>query len=420
MKKYIYGIFIVIATTSIFYSCSKSADTAAGSGYTYSTTSNVGDYAEWTYSGTTISVKWSKISSTGAVSGVMNVSASCGSEDATYAYRTCTVSSASCSSGSCGTLPTNGSTFNMLEVPGVALFVHTGSGSTAQLHTGFLLDSNGCNVNVSGDYTYMHVGVGKEEIFGLYRTDSTFNSVTHAEFGFLNTTSSTTNPTIKYTTAGGTGNGIESLGGSTCSSGVRTRTLSTNTIRSMMTASGLFILDLPSGQGGLVSFKTTNAATLADLANKNLKGITFPDNGSPQTVAITSGAVSGSSVSFTGTMSGGSLGVTSANITALSNTTNTATAPAYPNFTSIGSGTYSNNSLSSTYANPSTIPGLFRVEGSFADTGRLVIAFMKVNGKILGFGAVYNYRTAGTIPTTGITYSTNGMYNSGNFILFEK
>jgi hypothetical protein len=69
------------------------------------------------------------------------------------------------------------------------------------------------------------------------------------------------------------------LTGSGCDDGARTRTLSGGaTVRLAASSSGALIADLPSGQGGIVAFKTTNAATLADFAGKSFGGISFSDN----------------------------------------------------------------------------------------------------------------------------------------------
>jgi hypothetical protein len=391
------------------------------SGSVYSTTSNVGDYAEWSFASGVLTTLWYKVSSAGAVDGVISLTANCGAEDGTYAFRTCTIATASCQQGTCGTLPSVGvDTFKMLEVTGVALFVKTGNGVGSQLHVGVLRDNSGCSANVAGDYVYIKTNVANRDLFGMYRTDSALNVINHSDFGFSNPGSAAATPTLTYNTQGGTGAGNDTLVGSACSSGVRTRTLSGATLRSMMTSGGLFILDLPSGQGGLVSYKTTSAATLADLASKNFKGISFPDNGTEQAVQITTSAVVGSAVAFTGGTSGGPIGITSANFKALSNTTNTATAPAFPDFTAAVTN-YSNNiTLQPTYSTVAAIPGLFRIEGTYSDTGRVIVAFMNSGGKTIGFGAVYNYRTAGMSKPDGSTYSSNGIYNTGNFLLFEK
>jgi hypothetical protein len=300
----------------------------------------------------------------------------------------------------------------MMEAPGVALFVHTGSGSSAQLHVGFLKDDTACTQDVSGDYTMIYTGLGLTDSFGVYRSDSNFINVLHADFGF-DSAGATVTPNVVYNT----GSESEMLGDGGCVHGVRTRTDGIGgQIRSMMTASGLFILDLPSGQGGLVSFKTSIAAGLADFERKTLTGISFPDNDVAEPIRAEFGAVSGSQIDVDVTFGGG--GVSTFNLKALS-TAATVTSPSYPDFTATPAG-YGASVLSATYANPGTIPGLFKID-SLTDTGRIVLAAMRFSGKVIFVGMVYNYRTTADInPSTGTNFVASGLYNTGNFLLFER
>ncbi len=433
-------IFLLVigfaAGIMFFNSCSATSTDSAGAGantsrtsgtFTYSTTSNVGDYAEWTFDGTTITATWQVINSTGGVDMTFNVNATCGTFNSTYGYYTCAVNSgSSCTDGlvSCSGSPSG--SFEMMEVPDTAIFVHT-SGGGDQLHVGILKDANACSANVAGDYVYVRTDMGGNELFGAYNTDSNFINVVHADFEMINTTSSTTDPTLNYRTTDGatvSGDGTLAFGNSGCTGGVRTRTHSGGTLRAMLTTSGLFILDLPSGQGGLVSFKTANAAALSDLANKTFGGISFPDNGSPQPLRVVTGASSGGAVTITSGDSGGNP-ISGADLRALSNATSALTAPAFPNFAGVpvaGPHAYSLNSLSGnpSFATPSAFPGMFRVDGSMGgDTGRVMLAAAKLNNKVVGFGFTYNFRANGATNPKGGTYSA-GVYNTGNFIIFER
>jgi len=403
-----FGALMLVSILVLVRCGSDSATTS----YVYSSTSQRGDFAEWTVSGSTLTVVWQATDSSGNITKTFNVTATCGAADATYGYKSCTVSSASCTNGTqtCGASDTPSGTFRVFEIPGLALMVHTGdTGSSRQLHIGMLKDTS-CG-SAAGDYTFMHIGVSQTDLFGLYRADATFNSVTHADFK-MSSAGSTTTPSIAYSTGSGTGNGVETLTGSDCVSGVRTRVVGGNTIRSMVTPAGLYILDLPAGSGGLVAFKTSLAAGISDLASKNFGGVSFPDNSTPDLIAATTGAVSGTSVSITSLsfLSGGSAGSGMA-FKPATDTSSSASSPSYPNFTSSVAAYTSNNSLASTYATPSAIPGLFKIDGNFgSDTGRVVMVAMKYNSKVIGFGSVYNWR------------STSGgrLENTGAFILFEK
>jgi len=121
-------------------------------------------------------------------------------------------------------------------------------------------------------------------------SDTNFIDVVHSDFGFDDSGIATTTPTVMYRS----GSDSVTFGDSGCNNGVRTRTDmgGTDTFRAMITQSGLFLLDLPAGQGGLVAFKTAKAATVADFANKNFKGISFPDDSGPELISATSGAMS--------------------------------------------------------------------------------------------------------------------------------
>jgi hypothetical protein len=419
------GALVVLALSTQIQSCAKK-DEGSSSSVTYSTTGTTGDYAEWTVSGSTLTAVWKVMNGTGAITKTLNVSATCGAADATFGYKACTVDSGSCtaeSGSSCAAddAPSAGKQFYMFEVPGVALVVKgkTESGTPAiqeQLHVGLLKDTS-C-ASIAGDYTFMMTGLKKRDLFGIYRTDSDFNNITHADFGMDNGGTAATTPSVIYTT-GSTG-GIETLTGSGCVDGVRTRGISGSTIRLAATAAGAFIVDMPAGQGGLVAFKTTNAASISDLAGKSFGGIKFPDDGSAEEViAVTTGALASGSVPITNVaFSGGTSATNFGHFRPVTYSGSwTASAPAYPNFSSVPSAySSSSNALKTTYANPSTIPGMFVIDsGSFGDTGRVFMVAMKYNGKVMAFGTTYNHRN-----TNESGAPLDNIANTGAFIVFEK
>jgi hypothetical protein len=272
---------------------------------------------------------------------------------------------------------------------------------------------------VAGDYTFLHLGNRQTDLFGLYRVNADMSQLTHADFMMYTGLcpgsadgACTQTPTVAYSTGGGAGTGIESPMGNACSAGVRSFKLGSQTIRASQSQSGVFVLDLPSGQGGLVAFRTSEAAGLSDLANKSFGGISFPDNGPPQLLSATTGAVSGNSVPITSITykGGGGPNITGPLFRPVTDPTSTAALPRLPFYTQVPNpGTYANSPLQATYSTPSTIPGLFAIDGTYGDTGRLVLAAALYKGKVLGFGSVYNWRQ---IP--------NAYLNSGAFILFEK
>ncbi|MCW9047521.1 MAG: hypothetical protein OQK46_05525 [Gammaproteobacteria bacterium] len=353
---------------------------------------------------------WNLISTTGAIDSTWDVTATCGTPDS-YGVRACILDSSSCTDGASVCTGSFPASFDLMDVPGVALFVHTGSGADAQLHIGFAKDSTACAQDVSGDYTMIHTGLGNNENFGMYRSDANFISISHSDFGF-DTADSNLTQTLAYRT--GTPSSVLTNDG--CVDGVRTRGLGGGeTIRSMMTASGLFVLDFPAGQGGLISFKTSNAATLADFANKSFGGISFPDNSNPEPISATSGAVSGNNITLSATINGvsESLDINALGIAA------TASNPTYPDFNVAPAG-YPANALAIDYATPTNIPGLFKIDNP-SDNGRVIIAAMLFNDKVIAVGMVYNLRNTGdTNPATGNPFETEGLYNTGNFLLFEK
>lgn len=404
--------FLFALTLSSCSSSSGSGDDTETS-TTYSTTSTKGDYSEWTLTGSDLEVTWQSINDTGGVDNTIAISASC-SAPAANSTRDCTIDSASCTDGLavCGTPPSG--SFTMMNVPGVALFAQTDSGTLdEQLHIGFVKNSDACSDDVSGDYTFIRSGLGLHENFGMYRSDANFINILHSDFGF-DTADANMSQAVSYRT-GSESNALTDGG---CSSGVRVRVASGTTIRSMMTGSGLFVLDFPAGEGGLLSFKVSNAASLADFANKSFAGISFPDNDDPEFLTATFGAVAGDQIDFTANVGGNVLNQSIMDL----GTADTMTGPPYPDFMT-SPVDYGSSVLSATYATPADIPGLFKLD-QLSDSGRVILAAMNFNNKVIGIGMVYNYRTTTDIdPSAGdgvTTFSSNGLYNTGNFILFEQ
>ncbi len=403
---------------------------------TYSTTSNKGDYSEWTLSGSNLTAAWNVENDTGGVDYIYNIVATCSAE-AADGTRSCSIDTtvSSCTDGLqiCPDSPTG--TFDLMDVPGVALFVHTSDTSygSDQLHVGFAKNSNACTDDVTGDYTFIRTGLGLDQNIGMFRSDTNFISVAHSDFGFDDGGTATATPRVMYRS----GSDRVTFNDAGCSNGVRTRTdtsgTSVDTFRAMITQSGLFLLDLPAGQGGLVAFKTDKAATVANFANKSFKGISFPDNAGPELISATSGAMSTSPdrVTLSATV-GASTTTMNLSVRALSavTTADSLTSPAYPDFTGIpvkdsrAPGPFSTNPLamdSPTYPTVASIPGTFKFEAGLTDTGRVIAVAMIFNNKLIVVGMVYNHRsTFDTNPATGLNFNQDNLYNTGNFILFEK
>ena len=405
-----YSLALIIGAT-LFYGCGGggSDETPSVESSTYATTSTKGDYTEWTLSGSDMHAVWQAVNSDGGIDYTHTFDARCGAETST-GLRECTFTTVTCTDGLAVCPPPPTGTFSMMSVPDVALFVHTGTGMSSQLHVGFSKDDTSCTVDVSGDYTFIRTGLGQRDTFGLYRSDANFINILHADFGF-ETIDGNMNQTLSYNT----GTETQTLTNNGCTDGVRFREVGGSDIRSMMTRSGLFVLDLPAGEGGLLSFKVENAATLADMAGKNFGGYTFPDNGDPEAISVTSGEVIGNRVAMTATLSARIEDVRIMDL----GTSDSMLNPAYPNFAVAPSG-YSASTLSSTYATADSIPGLYKFDG-LNDNGRVIFVAMVHNAKTILLGMVYNYRDTDDLnPSTDANFSEAGLYNTGNFILFER
>lgn len=403
---------------------SSSPSTNSSTSVTYSTTSNRGDYSEWTLAGSDLNASWEVVNGTGGIDYVYTIVAICGAVNANNIH-SCTISSSDCTNGAATCPPSLPSgSLELMEVPGVALLIHTTASSGGdELHAGFVKNASACSDDISGDYSYIRTGVGLQENFGMFRADSNLINIVQDGFGFNTPAdtaaaySSTMSPSSQTVAYRSSGSGADTLVNNGCSNGLRQRTTSSGeVIRAMMTASGLFVLDLPAGQGGLLAFRVSNAASLSDFANKSFAGFTFPDDGSPTAFYADTGAIVSGKIDLIISLSGG----TTFNIMPLT-TASGLIAPAYADFTTAPAG-YSSSSLATTYPTPNDIPGLFKF-GKLPDSGRVITAAMKFNNKVIALGMVYNYRDNSfsfTNPSTGSPFTGPGLYNSGNFILFEK
>ena len=374
---------------------------------TYGSTSTKGDYATWTIAGSNLTAVWQEIDSLGAIDSTINLTATCGTPDATYSFRTCTFVTIT-STDPAATLPAIGSTFDILESPGNVIFVHTGSAGTndEQVHAGILKSSSGCTEDLTGDYIYSHAGFDHRDLWGFYTTTgSDFLDVTHADFSMVG--ASIASATMQYATGGGTGDGTGSIIGTTCTDGVRTVDLGVDgTARLVKTENGMFILDLPSGKGGIVAFKSSNAATPTNIAGKRFGVVVFEEQGTTKQTSLldlTASAVvtSGGDSSITLTGTGNDLGSTVINATLepLSNpglATRYATPAAYT----------ANNTLATTFPDPKNVQGVFQVT---TDAGPNVILTMATGpaGKLIGFGN--SSKLVGT-----------NLRGKGSFFIFEK
>ncbi len=429
-KNFILLLAGVVATSVLLVSCGSSSSGSGGSAATtYSTTSNKGDYSEWTLAGSNLTATWNVENDTGGIDYTYNVVATCSAE-AADGTRSCAIDAAAsnCSAGlvACPDSPTG--SFDLMDVPGVALFVHTSNASygSDQLHVGFAKNNNACSDDVTGDYTFIRTGLGLDQNFGMFRSDSNFVDVVHSDFGFDDGGIATTTPTVMYRSS----KDSVTFGDSGCNNGVRTRTDNSgvDTFRAMITQSGLFLLDLPAGQGGLVAFKTAKAATVADFANKSFKGISFPDDSGPELISATSGAMSTAPDRVTiAATTGSSTMNLSIRALAAASTGDSLASPAYPDFTAVpvmdtrAPGQFSTNPLAALYPTTAAIPGMFKLETGLVDTGRVIAIAMTFNSKLIVIGMVYNHRSsADTNPATGLPFNAANLYNTGNFILFEK
>lgn len=434
------GILFLVMTTLGCGSSTSASSTPpppVSAAYEYATTSAVGDFAKWTIDSTvtpaTFSVLWSLIDTSGNVSKTMNISGTCGSMDSTYHYRLCTVVSSSDANVQVG------GTYHLLEVPGVALFVHPadiaarGSGTGEdEVHVGFTL---GACVSASGagDYSFTRVlpvsNPYETEMVGMYRLTSSFISnnfngqLIHSGFAIQEV-----GPTFKmiYNLGSGTPGsndqgsapGADAFTGS-CSNGVITlgQASSTLKLRGVVTSSGLMFFDGPEGFGGLVSAKSNLAATADDLAGKTL--IVIWQNTSLGACSAESGCTDLIRATFGAKDSTGRVPATFTSVSGKTVDPQGFRAASDLNagtrFTSVNSG-YANNTLSANYPQPATIPGLFYTdETANGEETPTMLVVAKVNGKLLVFGNNSSRTQIGPCLLNSQTCDRA----TGNFVGFE-
>lgn len=365
--------------------------------YTYGATSNSGDLSTWTISGNALTVEWLELNSDGTVEMTYNVTATCGDPEATYNYRNCVIDTASCTDGSvtCSGGPAAGEAFKVFELPGTAIMVSNTDNS--ELSVGFARGN--CETIAESDYTFVNVGLGQQDIFGMFRLDSTYTDVTHLDFGFSDPGAAPSNR-IKYNT--GDINGQTTIPESSCVNGVRTISVGGDTVRVLITPGGFLVVDKPEGQGGLVAFKSSMAATASDIANKTLVGMSFPDNGDPEFLTATTGAATRSTVPLTGiTLS--TSGAAADTTIRLGNDTVELSKALVDN----GGNLIANNPLFSGKTKASDVPGVVEIASIGDELGVFAIIGKTNDNKIFMVGAVVNDRD-------------NENENTGNFIAFEK
>lgn len=386
----------------------------------YLTTSSTGDLASWSFAGSTFSVDWNVTDSLGAIVRTYDISGTCGAPDATFNYRTCTIASITCSTGCMAGDPIVGDTLYVFEIPGAALLVARENDD--EIHAGFV--NKGCaTTGIEGDYLFTTLHPGDSSIFGMYRMTPTSlvgpfpQSLTHADFGF--NSSDPSNDTIleNVELAYSDPNGATSINNATCQNGVHTIVTPDATVRVNITQSGLFLVDKPSGAGGLVSFRVDAAATLADLSGKSFVGLTFPDDGSPAQLARavlgtstgTPAYVPVNSVEFLG---GSGPTVTTQQIYPVADVD--GSIPNLPDLSAVPADhngqTWSTNPMAAAFPTVSTIPGLFVITPETGDRGKVVFAATKSGGKVIMLGAIYNVRTIS---------AQNRFVNTGAFLFFE-
>ncbi len=378
----------------------------AATAHSYQTTSNVGDLSTWTIDGNKLSVEWKDIAPiTGAIEKTYFVTAVCGSIDPDFGDRTCLVDGdALCTDGVVPCEPNdgpqNGETFTIFEVPGMALIANV---ENEQLHAGFA--AGACDDMPTDDYTFINLGLGQKDIFGLFRTDSAFSLVHHLDFGFTDDPENQ----IAYTT-GDDGGTVAGITASACQDGVRELVIdaTSDTLRMMITGAGHFIIDKPEGQGGLIAVNAQNIATIEDFANRSFGGIAFPDDRAPELINATMGPAVNGRVEIL------SLELSDTGVVALN-------GPTYINDSTAGANlsapmleprfAYADNQIvidGSYTQGAASIPGMFEIDKVSGNETAIIGVGASLDGKTMLFGTVVN-QYEGT---------TNGV--KGNFILIEK
>lgn len=393
--------------------------------YTYTTTSTAStvrrgahrtsadtNFGTWTFLDGTLSATIVR-QNAGVAQFTVSATATCEAPSADFGFQVCKIKeNGSCTAGAiaCPTdaAPKKDDAFFLKTVDGVALFALMGK----HLHVGIVQGS--CDTNIAGDYAFAHLGVGSNDLFGMYKLVPGFTSVTHADFG-LRATNPAANPQVRevFYTTGDPGGTFTPPSTPTCTNGVWNIPTAGPNVHATLTQSGLFLLN-SGGNGDGLSFKMTNAATLADMTGRTMQGIQFPDNAAPSPLALTLGTPTATEVTANvkfGAISGTTLTVAETGTATIRKASAQTTDPL--NLTAAvatGGNAYSTNDYFDTvYATAGDIPGLFYVQPATGDNAAVLLMVAKLNDKLVAFGVVSNDRGTPTIA----------MPNTGAFIAFE-
>jgi hypothetical protein len=392
-----------------------SGPTPVGVTTSYGSTSSHGDFATWTISGTNVSAVWEKIHTDGTVAATFKISASCESEDVLFGDRACTITTSSTDVPSV-LPPSVGTPLKLVEAVNSALFVFIDadakSGLPSQLHIGILNDANGCTADLSGEYLYVHTGLGTKELFGLYAIDSNFESVRHAGFGMAG--GSVKDASLGYVIDNSSVTGAHHLNTSSCKNGIQRIAFDGIESRLLRTHHGALVLDLAAGQGGNIAFHRAHAANLQDFANKRFTALRFGDSqGLPYDIAQLAGGdliVNGDdqSVALTGTsQTDGSTGIT------LEPISNTAIQAKF-----VSPDSYQlNAALAEDIPDLRNVQGVFQISRQPGSRDAVIIAMKGANGKIIAFGSVF---AASTQSCEDGDSSDAKLFNAGNFVFVER
>ena len=382
---------------------------------TYGTTSSHGDFATWTISGVDVRAVWQKINLTGTVAATFTIQAICGSASATNGERACGITASTTDVAGIPP-PKIGNTFKIVEAVGSALFVYTAAdadtGMPSQLHIGVMHDSVGCNVDLSGEYLYTHIGPGSKSLFGLYRVDKNFEAINHADFGMHG--GSLAEAQLHYLTDYGTSTGEELILNLGCEAGVQRVTFNGDEDRVLRTKTGTLILDMAAGQGGNIAFDRRQAAPLEDFANKRFTALSFSDDPAhPYDLAtLNSGSVVTGDDSHFIDLSG--IGIKessmSARIEPISDRAIQAKFLPPESY-------LLNSALAQNVPEPRNVPGIYQVTRNPGEGGVILIAMKGANGKVVAFGSVYAPRE---VDCDADNSPPTQLLNAGSFVLIER
>ncbi|HUP56211.1 MAG TPA: hypothetical protein VM598_02085 [Bdellovibrionota bacterium] len=360
----------------------------------YISTTGEGDLGVWQVESGAFSLEWQVAAPfTGEISYAYRVSGTCSSAS-DYGFRPCTLVAASCearASACPGSIPAIGDTYELLELPGVALFAY--AAAQTRLHIGVLRAS--CDTEISGDFTYLNSALNRQEVFGQFRTDSSLQDIVRSAFSFRFPGT----PSLFYY---GSGTGQVSVTGeATCADGVRTIPTGTAATRATVTESGLLLLSYPFPFGGAFAFRTDQAAEAAELANKTFLGYVFKEGGGSTMARLRTGARSGGGVAYASLeyRTGSQPDLTGHFIQDVPDIGSAYGFDGVP--PSFFGGSYADNLLSSSYPTPAQVPGLLIDRGGTgADNFTLLTAMRTGTGKLLVFSTTMN-SSGGIIKTVG-------------------